>query len=217
MVFEEQFIKRADIGAKRTYITHYNGGEPFLVEVSSKLVRIYVTFTGKLVKQYTKFEGIWDGENYGTSLLIKLTATDYVFVGDKVYSFSVPKGDPIVEMYSLLGNNDVPYPVAFSKTRIYWLLDHTWILQKNLAVPRTERRDAYRFVYDSIHSPDTTSKIIHVVSKYKLIASMDEDFDDEASPKKWKNIKWSHDPRHVNRVDSNKKYDWESNNSCTIA
>ena len=45
----------------------------------------------------------------------------YVFIGDCIYRFST--SEPIEAFFSPLGNSDVPYPVAVSATRTYYMLD----------------------------------------------------------------------------------------------
>ncbi len=87
--------------------------------------------------------------DHGNSLLIKLTENKYVFIGWKIYSFETTT--PIINYFSPLGNNDVPYPVAYGTNEVYFMMDAQYIMNRNLTTPKTlDGSDAiYREFYDS--------------------------------------------------------------------
>ena len=118
-------------GAK-TYKIHDNGGTPFVVEDDGKAVTVfktvyangeYETYTiGKQVRTqpYKKlFVGDNDlhlpdyekkGSAKGNTLLLQISATKYMYIGNKIYTFELMKGDTVKAYYSPVGNSDVPYP-----------------------------------------------------------------------------------------------------------
>lgn len=47
---------------------------------------------------------------------------NYMFIGDRVYTFTTPKNEPITHYFGSLGNNNVVYPSAITDKNIYFLL-----------------------------------------------------------------------------------------------
>lgn len=102
-----------------------------MVNITGKKVDVYIKlYPGSydLLKQYKNVSKIFIGSDSeygfpGNSILIRLTATrnKYVFIGHDMYEFTAP--EPITKYYSIVGNNDVPYPVATSKTYAYFMLE----------------------------------------------------------------------------------------------
>ena len=136
---------------KRRYETHHNGGRPFFVEIDGKNVTVSKNMnTFKLVKGkfvdveappkhlFTKkateifigkkspgggYDGLKPSEAEGNSILLKLGANKYMFIGHEIYEFEPVAGDTIESYYSNIGNSDVPYPYAIGKTHVYIMLD----------------------------------------------------------------------------------------------
>jgi hypothetical protein len=118
----------------KKYYTHFNGTRPYLVEVNKKVVRIYeqsnnykdYTFKKeyKVLKVYigktqltefsTENQKVFDGN----TILLKIRKSKYVYISYDIEEFSTPNDD-IISYYSPVGNSDVPYPFAFSKTNTY--------------------------------------------------------------------------------------------------
>ena len=89
----------------------------------------YVYFT-ELVKRYNNVENIITGIDYkegmnGNSMLIQSNKNTYVYIGDCIYSFR-PR-EQITQYFSNMGNNLVPYPVAVSKSYVYFMLDKVYV------------------------------------------------------------------------------------------
>jgi len=134
------FIKRENIKPKN-YITHDNGGRPFLVNISKDVIRIYThdsTYYDVepkksdytvLIKEITNFNGYWYGfdnntknkKTNGTSILIELKELKYIFIG--VYVIEFVTDEPIIEFRSTMGNSDVIYSYAWSENKIYNFTD----------------------------------------------------------------------------------------------
>jgi hypothetical protein len=167
------------------WFTHDNGGRPFLViPVSNSIVDIYKAKSDeefdssiytKLVKRYDNVEKLFVGKSLknpttvysggygkwadGNSILLRLPKNRHVFIGDHVYEFTPP--EPIEKYYSSVGNSDVPYPVALSKTFAYFMLaaprrynskDKSFKLHyiKRMEFPKgIDWSDAYRYYYDT--------------------------------------------------------------------
>lgn len=127
----------------KTYLIHDNFSKPFKVVVKGNNVDIYKGEQGDyktLVKAYDvdkvfigKSSGrarmsdhtVAQAKNFiGNSILLKV-GKSYVYVGDKIYQFTPT--DEIEEYYSLVGNNDVPYPVALGKENVYFMLDKKYV------------------------------------------------------------------------------------------
>ena len=56
----------------------------------------------------------------GNTILIQVSEYDYIFVESCIYAFTI-KSDQIYQFISPVGNNDVPYPVAYGKKYVYFL------------------------------------------------------------------------------------------------
>lgn len=121
---------------KKYYITHDNGGRPFLVRIFEDTIDIYENaydekntiwnyyktingyekiFIGKsLINDMTKFSCGYGKSFDGNSILVKLKNNLYVHIGNIIGIF-ILKNDEIIKYVSPVGNNDVPYPYAVGK------------------------------------------------------------------------------------------------------
>jgi hypothetical protein len=144
--------RKADKKAKgkmskpKRYEIHDNGGVPFLVDDYGDHVVVYkqpynlVTDerdppTKLFEKKYSRiFIGdkpkwqrpeTWRPEFKGNTILIETQPNTYVYIGSNIYEWKPEKGDTVVEYYSQMGNNDVPYPFAIGKTHAYFLIAGT--------------------------------------------------------------------------------------------
>jgi hypothetical protein len=99
-----------------------------------KLIKKYkanTIFIGKSPKiKMTEYSGGYGKAFDGNSILLMLKPKKYVFIGETINEFTI--NDKIEKYYSLVGNNDVPYPMAFSKTNVYFFVYPVGYL------PRTE-------------------------------------------------------------------------------
>jgi len=132
------------------YEIHDNGGRPFFVSIDGSSVEVFKNMNTyeridnrfveivKLPKLLFKVDadevfigkkspkGGYDGlpprEAIGNSILLR-DGKKYIYIGHTIYEFVLKKDDTILEYYSDIGPNDVPYPYAVGKTHIYILLD----------------------------------------------------------------------------------------------
>ena len=133
----------------KSYYIHDNGGRPFKVMIDNKSVSIYKNTTEypeeekydrivKTVNAKEVFIGKSSGKSdlsdhtpaearhyIGNSILLELSAKKYMYIGSEIYEFQTE--DKIESYYSLVGNNDVPYPIALGTDNIYFMLDHTYV------------------------------------------------------------------------------------------
>ena len=128
------------------YATHFNGGEPYLVYANDKNIHIYafelphndVRVNGdnykycmtKLVKSYTNvvniFYGIDTNESWdGNTILVQADATNYTFIGSFINEFELT--DTILQYYSPIGNNGVPYPFAIGEKNVYFVENNEYL------------------------------------------------------------------------------------------
>jgi hypothetical protein len=139
-------------GAKN-YLIHDNGGRPFKVVVYGKTVEIYkgeskkredgsINFDqemdyNELIKKLTVKE-VHIGESpcipaadacgafgKGNSILLHVSGNKYIHIGYKIYEFIME--DTFEAYYSVIGNNDVPYPVVLGSKYVYFMLDNTYL------------------------------------------------------------------------------------------
>ena len=86
-------------------------------------------------------------EYEGNSCALETGDGKCVFVGSEIISFTPSNDAPLVQLFSVVGNSDVPYPVGLSETDAYFFLDH-------VVVPRAQFKDdidwlnAYDVFYD---------------------------------------------------------------------
>lgn len=57
---------------------------------------------------------------YGNSLLLQLTKSKYVFIGDEIIEFTIPTNDEIIEFYSPIQKFDGIWPVAIGRVNTYF-------------------------------------------------------------------------------------------------
>ena len=86
----------------------------------------------------------------GNSILVHIgpdgDGERYCFIGESVYEFTAP--DRITEFHSYVGNNDVPYPIAASESRIHFMINSADHVDRNLFPEDGELWDAYSWFYD---------------------------------------------------------------------
>lgn len=87
------------------------------------------------------------GMYVGNTILLKVSPTKYIYVGNTLFSFNTVKDDIIVRYYSPVGDNIIPYPYAVGKKFVYYLEGECC---NNFIVPIKEYnqdKDAYEQLY----------------------------------------------------------------------
>jgi hypothetical protein len=158
------------------YLIHDNGGRPYRVEISGKTVEIYkgeyrrnlenttaVDYESmdydKLLKKLTVKEVYVGKSSCGTSadlcgkaaigntLLLHLTGKKYMHIGHGIKEFTID--DKVDDYFSLVGNNDVPYPVLLGTENVYFLLDNAYYPRSAFTakMSKLDWEDAYQYYY----------------------------------------------------------------------
>lgn len=158
----------------RIYDIHDNFNRPFRVICNNKGIYVYKK-TGEnydqLIIKIRKFQGYWSGYDSsaykmnGNSILVQLARNKYIFIGWEIYEFTTE--DEIIDYISPVGNNDVPYPVAYGTKNVYFMLDKVFIKNEDLETPITvaNAEDLYGEFYGWIGS----KKGSHQKYKFKNI------------------------------------------------
>lgn len=152
--------------------TLYNEGAPKPEDYEHKIdIKGYKTFiagkntgvAGTKVKHSAKYPTI------GNSVIIggtnKAGKNEYVFVGLDVESFVAPQGDKIIQYFSPIGNNDVPYPFAVGEKFIYFISDGKYAPKSVFSnkVKTPSKWDPYQEMYNF------SGKFDHVVKNLKKL------------------------------------------------
>jgi len=174
---EYNFLKKRREGedlSKNTFCTHDNGGTPYLVykkdnshiivlrnphrdydidQTDDELKLLYT----EIVVEYKNVKRFMPGicneeENIGNSILLELEDGKYIHIGIEIYSFTLPENDTITKYYSLIGNNDVPYPVALGEINAYFMLDNI-VIDKTHFPEYIGWEDAYMYFYGHQGAP----------------------------------------------------------------
>lgn len=151
------------------YQTHDNGGRPFNVEIrnitqdnfivkvetnTKKYSNVFYAsevFIGKSpMNSMTTFSGGHGSIFDGNSILIKTNLNEYVYIGDKVFSFVTESS--VISYISPVGNNDVSYPYAILENgEIYLMIEDVVLSNTNALQNYLENplNDAYSYYYDN--------------------------------------------------------------------
>lgn len=181
------FIVKDEINSRtKIYYIHDNGGKPFTVEAVKKEINIYTYINDEhdendtyiynhLVKKITKFIGYWSGYDssvhgvHGNSILIQISKNSYIFVGSTIYSF---KTNDLIENYiSYVGNNDVPYPVAYGEKYVYFMVESKYVSNDRLITPinPSNADNIYSEFYGHIHAKNNKNLNPKKIKNMKLI------------------------------------------------
>jgi hypothetical protein len=134
--------KNNKIKKYKKYYIHNNYDRPYLIKIIDKNVYIYESGENKdyekLIKNYnaekifigkspkiemTEFSAGYGKKFDGNTILLKINKNKYVLISGYGIEEFITKDDEIIEFYSPVGNNDVPYPFAIGKNYIYKLYD----------------------------------------------------------------------------------------------
>lgn len=171
------------------YDIHDNGNRPFRVVVSDhgakdKNVAIYKDANAgtlkeeadysKLVKELTakkvyigKSTGNAEGADHrpdeahifvGNSILLHVSGNKYIHIGSSIYEFQMD--DKVDHYFSMVGRNDVPYPVLLGTENVYFMLegDHCYLPREMLPadLTKTQWEDCYTYFYGWTNPVDGT-------------------------------------------------------------
>ena len=169
------------------YDIHDNGGRPFRVVINSndgangKKVAIYKDVNkdwnnpadySKLIKELTvkevyvgKSTGNAEGSDHrpdqadffkGNSVVLHVSGNKYIHVGTSIYEFEMD--DEVDQYFSMIGRNDVPYPVLLGTENVYFMLedDHCYLSRDMLPADFTKAQweNCYTYFYGWVNPVD---------------------------------------------------------------
>jgi hypothetical protein len=104
-------------------------------------------FIGKSPKNpRTIFSDGYGAKFTGNSILLQITKNKYVFIGNKIFSFT--SKSEIKKFVSPVGNNDLPYPYAIDIGGRYYLMIEDVIIDKITNIKKYDN-DPYEFYYNN--------------------------------------------------------------------
>lgn len=136
------------------YMTHNNGGYPYEVVVcNGNFVQISIDRNGNGYFEHImtkKYDKLWIGvdpevdDSKGNTFLIYFANVgEYMYIGNSyIKTFKTTR--PIINYYSPVGNNDVPYPYAVDDKNNYYLMAEDAMLSRS-----PTGVDVYQYYYDT--------------------------------------------------------------------
>lgn len=123
----EIYVNKNDVSDDEDYDSEDD--DEIIEELFITIDSPHEVFVGKSYPNYLSMEF---GEEYdGNAMLIKPTKDlEYIFIGIKILTFKTD--EPITHFISNIGNNDVPYTYAISKSKIYLLTEDKIIETKEI-------------------------------------------------------------------------------------
>ena len=157
----------------KQYLIHDNGGRPFLVVINEKNVYIYKVPKNNLLTEYKKkdytelikeyknvkkvfigkskkpnenavYHSVYGSKYNGNTILLEIKPKKYCLIADTIIEFSTK--DTIEKYDSPVGNNDVPYPVAYGTNNIYFFLDKQIYIPKDSVEKMTTDKLWQKFI-----------------------------------------------------------------------
>jgi len=112
----------------------------------------------------------------GNSILLQISTNRYAFIGESVYEFETP--DLIEEYYSMIGGNDVPYPIAVGSKNVYFLIfgGNDGYLSKKYFEDFPQKHswalDSYARLWGQNKFTDSLIKYTKKIPKIKIVQSI---------------------------------------------
>jgi hypothetical protein len=178
------------------YDTHDNGNRPFRVFIDGNNVSIYKdnnTGSFEPTADYSKHiktlkvkeviigkstghaeaadHGPGEAKSFlGNSILLHVSGKKYIHIGVEIYEFEME--DQIEAYFSMVGNNDVPYPVVLGKDNVYFMLEseHNYVSRDKFPAikNKSEWENAYMYYYGSINAESGEKNPYKLVLKKQL-------------------------------------------------
>lgn len=76
--------------------------------------------------------GYKEDDIIGNSILVQINKQKYMYIGSTIFSFSTQ--DEIIDYFSPIGQNDIPFPYAIGKTYTYLMAEKKYIHNEKLKV-----------------------------------------------------------------------------------
>jgi hypothetical protein len=106
----------------------------------------------------------------GNSILLHVSGNKYIHVGVEIYEFIME--DEFEAYFSMVGNNDVPYPVVLGKKNVYFMLEseHNYVPRSNFPAIKNKAQweNAYMYYYGSIDAQTGEKPPHDIILRKKL-------------------------------------------------
>jgi hypothetical protein len=149
---EKMFIPK--IRGKKLFI-HDNGGKPFLMIITPEILVFKAkydydnktSYYDKLILRIPKYKKLFIGKDKtykdftGNSNLVMLSDFEYIYIGSSIYKFNTK--EDITKYVSEVGNSDVPYPFAVTKSFFYLMIEN--VFYKRNLIPKNPREAIYEY------------------------------------------------------------------------
>ena len=157
----QRWVKYVPYPVGKKYAIHFNYGRPFIVVVTKDEVYIYDNENDKLIKKYEP-DVVYIGTSKkgdhkpseskkfnGNTILLQFGKNKFISIQKHIFEFHLPTGDTPIKYHSLIGRNDVPYPVLVGKKNVYFLLleDTAYVDKSRFPKELKNFEDAYSYYY----------------------------------------------------------------------
>jgi hypothetical protein len=123
----------------------YNTNQDWMYTKFVKHYKCIKIFIGK----DTGLSNFSEGGLDGNTILLQIEKNKYVFIEGIIYEFTTT--DQIINYFSLVGNNEVPYPIALGKENVYFMKDDGMYIPRKYFPEKmieSEFENAYSILYN---------------------------------------------------------------------
>lgn len=191
------YTARSEMTGTKKYIIHDNFSIPWVVYCDKKEIKIIPVQPfcreGSLGDKETEiitvadFEGYWSGydssfkQEHGNSILVKLSSESdtgkYLFIGSNIIEFDLSSSretkDEVIDFVTPIGNNDVPYPVIYTKKYVIFANEFGAVLASSMITQATiaDSENIYSEFYGHLH-PENLEKQIKKSFRHSYIREL---------------------------------------------
>lgn len=160
------FDMRKAAGAKATEGAKAEGTEGAKVKTYTPIKVFVGNSTGRMpMSDHTPAQA---KQFSGNSILLQLSPKKFAYIGHEIYEF-VTSDEPVA-YYSLIGNNDVPYPVLLGAKEVYFMLEHVHVRREDFPVGFVNWENAYsNFYMHSSNEKDHVHAVPRPMRNLKMI------------------------------------------------
>lgn len=182
-IYTNSYVEKSNsLYQQQLYYTLVNGGYAFEILIKNNIIYVSardcdkesVKFNANIftkpIFKLKNYKGYWYGydttfnKDHGNSILIEKPNNEYIYIGDKLYSFT--SSSPIIDYISPVGNSQVPYPIAYDKENIYFMLDQVYVARNKFKtkINLLNGEKIYGEFYDNFER--NNNKMEHLYIKY---------------------------------------------------
>ena len=160
----QRWVKYFSYPSGKKYFIHFNRGRPWVVITTKDEVYVVNNETNELLTRYEP-DIVYIGTSKkgdhkpseskklnGNTVLLQFGDHKFISIQEHIFEFKLPSNDKPVKYYSLVGRNDVPYPVLEGEKNIYFLLleDVAYINKSKFPKDLKNFEDAYSYYYGHV-------------------------------------------------------------------